>query len=360
MQANLFLVRLLLSFPVLVSCGTTVDVGSNEEEGKKPKPIPEFSADAEAENGGPAISQPGSTIPGLGGADSGDGPGIPNLGGPSGDGGDAGGDGTGIFGDATDSGGDDEGNDDSDGGGDGGGDDGGYPLTCYGPNPNIPYDFQTFCDDIPGDLKTEFATAHKVLCDDQRLINLALYDVCSWHGDQADITRRRKIFDASDATDTSIDWFYMLTAYSLTTFSSPSEHFDLIRREMRDPAFTDTYFQVPNSIVTNRIEYNSNSYSYHVSLANSAATVSFTANLKLWKISDVLSVVFDYAVSDKVIVQEHKYIRFIIDVGDGQSRIVALDEKKINDSGQHNVAYSNLISIIHKRMEKDFENSLRD
>ena len=113
-------------------------------------------------------------------------------------------------------------------------------------------------------------------------------------------------------------------------------------------------------IVEKLLKLDDNNYEYTVQFASSAATISFRAKLDLVQYADHFAVAYDYATSDKVILEDHKYIRFFLKMDDGHSRVIAIDQKAIGDQGNHIISYTNLNDVLLQRMRKDHENSKID
>ena len=111
---------------------------------------------------------------------------------------------------------------------------------------------------------------------------------------------------------------------------------------------------------TNIVALGPEAFEYTAELASSAATVSFRARLEARRITDNLIAVFDYSISDTVILKEHRFLRLLFRGEAGTTRIVAVDEKLIGDGGTHAVAYQNVTDVLKQRMERDYENSRRD
>jgi hypothetical protein len=297
-----------------MGCGTKVDVGENEEYGK-PKSDDAFVQQEGEDTPITSSGQPGQSGSGGSGAAGG-------AGGES--------------------------------GGGSGGSGGGYSLTCFGTNPVLPTQFQTWCDNMDENLASIFAEHVDYICNQKKLVNLT-YEACAWNG-TSDISKYKRTF--SDTQDTSVQDYSFFAAYSLTAHKTTDEFRDLYDQELLDPTGfeDDGNIQITNTTVTNQTKHTNGNYSYSVEFRSSAATISFSANID-YENHDGMMVVYDYDVADQVILKENRFLRFFIDQGDGTSRLIGLDAKIIGDGGNHAITRQNVLNVLELRMRKDYENS---
>lgn len=262
--------------------------------------------------------------------------------------------------DGAGGGGAESGNGDGTGGTGGGAGTGAQALTCFGESPTLRPGFQAFCDDLKPELRQIFAASYDLICNQKRLVNLILRP-CSWNGASgATSDKFRRVLAKTDIADVDTKDFSFLAAYGMTSESTPEEHVALILREMTDPNYATNFVTIRNSrlhAITPRPE---GGFDYSVEFASSAATVAFRAALYSEQFAGGLTAVYDYAISDEVLVKEHRFLRLIVAGDEGTSRIIAIDEKLISDGGNHQVAYQNLTDVLKQRMERDYENSRRD
>jgi len=235
---------------------------------------------------------------------------------------------------------------------------GGTPLTCYGPTPSLDADFAAFCA-FPNDARRQaFATAFDLVCNQRKLINLALAP-CSWTG-AGEKTKFRRVLQKTALDDQAAQDFRFLAAYAVTSESKLEDHAALILREMNDPNYGQTFVTIKNSKVYDVVAKPDGSFDYTADFASSAARVSFRANLSIAQITPRLWVAFDYAFDGFVLVKEHRFLRLLVRLDDKRTRLVALDEKLVSDAGNHPLAYQNLMDVLEQRMGRDHENSRRD
>ncbi len=314
----------------LAGCGTEVDVGENREKALEARALAANDAEA-AEDPLVDAGAEGTTPTPTGSSDAGDGASPSTTPGGSGDAVPAQGGGT-------------QGS--------------GAPLTCFGPAPALPAGFEAFCALEEPTLRTAFAASFKRICEERRLLNLFL-EPCGWRGVGASDKFRRVIEKTALDAEASQD-FAFYAAYALTTESGLEAQTALVKRELEDPNYADSFVSIKNSRVYDLAQNADGTYDYTVELASSSATVKFRAHVVFVSLSPDLTAVFDYAVSDKVIVKEHRFLRFIQREGAGHSRVVAIDDKLVADGGNHVLAYQNLTDVLRQRMERDHENARRD
>lgn len=293
----------------LTGCGTKVEVGENEDHGNP------NSQDAQVQQEDTVITGGGQPVPtGSGGS------------------------GTGSSGTGTT--------------GSGGG--GTLTLTCFGDNPTLPDNFQAWCDGMDQGRRAVFSKAVDYICHQQRFVNLA-YDACSWNGDAANINKYWRTIE--DTTDSSIPDTNFVAAYSITTETNLTNQVQLIIDEMEDPNFDQTHTTIANSRIYDVVPGDDGSFTYSAELASSAATISFRGQMEFEYYGDQFAVAYDYATTNKVIIKESKFLRFFIDLGDGRTRVIAVDEKLVGSGGSHAISRENIISVLNQRMKKDYENS---
>lgn len=326
---TLIFTALLATLP---GCGTEVDVGDNREKALEARAL----AANEVEDVEDPLVEGGTdgaptSADGTSGADDGGGASPANPGGGSGDAVPANG--------GTTSG-------------------GGTALTCFGPAPALPPGFDAFCALEEPTIRTAFAASFKRICEERRLLNLFL-DPCGWKG-VGPSDKFRRVLDKTALDAEASQDFAFYAAYSVTTESGLEAQTALVKRELEDPRYADTFVIIKNSRVFDLAQNADGTYDYTVELASSSATVKFRAHVVFVPLSPDLTAVFDYAVSDKVIVKEHRFLRFIQRVDAGHSRIVAIDDKLVADGGNHVLAYQNLTDVLRQRMERDHENARRD
>ncbi len=230
----------------------------------------------------------------------------------------------------------------------------GAALTCYGPAPSLPPEVATMCDTVSDELKTEFAAALGLICQEHRLLNLVA-DACAYDG--GDVKNHRRILTATPLEDSASDRYDFFAAYSVKTPVSPMQMAGLIEAEMQDPNFSANHRTIRNSRLYDVVPLGPSFYEYSAELANSAATVRFRARLQVMPVSDKLTVVFDYDVGDRLLLIRHKFMRLLFADGFGGTRIVGIDEKAVEDGGNHLIAYRNLMDVLEQRMEKDYVNA---
>jgi hypothetical protein len=78
------------------------------------------------------------------------------------------------------------------------------------------------------------------------------------------------------------------------------------------------------------------------------------------KVSTNLYAFFDQAISDLVLIKKHRFMRLLRRQDDGHTRMIGIDEKLVGDSGNHVLAYQNLLNVLLQRMGRDYENARRD
>lgn len=234
----------------------------------------------------------------------------------------------------------------------------GAALTCFGPAPALPTGFEQFCAITDATLREQFATSFATICEQKRLVNLLLQP-CSWTGSDGS-EKYRRVLSKTALDDQQSKEFHFYAAYGLTTDSSLDEQKALVRKELEDPNFGNTFVTIKNSRVFDRAHNADDTYDYTVELANSSATIRFRAHVAIITLSPDLFAVFDYAVSDKVIIKEHHFLRFVSRLNTTQSRIIGIEEKVVTDGGNHVLAYQNLTDVVKQREERDYENARRD
>ena len=234
----------------------------------------------------------------------------------------------------------------------------GANLTCFGAAPTLDAGLEKFCAIADPAIRDSFATAFATICDEKKLVNLFL-PPCAWNG-AGTSDKHRRVIDKTALSDQASQDFRYFAAYSVNAQSSRDAMVALIKRELTDPDYPKTFVAIKNSSITNVATNPDGSIDYSVELANSSATIRFRARVVFAELTPDLVAIFDYGISDYVVVKEHHFLHFVRRIDDTSSRIVGIDEKVLADGGNHAVAYTNLTDVLKQRMERDYENSLRD
>lgn len=300
--------RIIAFFIMIASCGTRVDVGRNEEKGnpvppelqEKKQPEDEITVTEDefgpADNSGSQNSSNGSPI----------------------------------------------------------------KLTCFGESPSTPAYLEDFCKNADAEQRKVFATTFDLICEKKKLINL-FRNACSYDG-EGEQSKYFRILKNTDVKDQEAKEFYFLAGFSVTADSTIEDKFNLIYFGYSDQkAFVERYVEIENAHYYDAVVNKSKGeILYSAELASSAAVASFRGKIKLQRFSDDLAVVYNYSIGDTVVIKEHAYIIFIVKLPDNKTRVVAVDEKLVDDSGNHTIAFQTVLKVAKQRMNMEYENAKLD
>ena len=242
--------------------------------------------------------------------------------------------------------------DDSSAGGDAAG-------SCFGATlaDKVPAAMAEFCKDTPADLKTAFAKAFKTMCDEHKLVGLA-QPSCAWDGTAAKQSTYLRVLEKTDPTDPAQE-FTFFAAYSVAIATNPADFLDVLVKNYTDPNFGATYVPIKNSHITDaKSDAKAGTLDYTVELATSAASVKFRGHSDIKRYTSGMIGVFDRAVGDKVLIVDNNTLLLLIPNASG-ALYVAVDDKKVDDSGNHRLAASAATALDKERMGNSFENAKR-
>lgn len=231
-------------------------------------------------------------------------------------------------------------------------------ATCFGQSPVMPQYLKEFCESSTAqEHRADFKTFTEKICDDATYINL-FRDACTWTGDDKP-ERFFRVIEHTDLKDSSTQQFYFLAGFSTTVNGPVNRLIDQWYLRFQDSeAFKRNYSSIENSTVLSAdINKDEGIINYKAQLVSSSATASYTGRSNIAPISEHLTVVYDQALKDMVLVKEHRYMMFYVPIDADHTRIVGLDEKLIQDSGNHPVAYTNVLTVAKRRMTMEFENA---
>jgi hypothetical protein len=135
---------------------------------------------------------------------------------------------------------------------------------------------------------------------------------------------------------------------------------DLYYRTYIDPAYPTQYVMIPNVKITNGTANRSaGTIDYSIQLATSAEEVSYRGHIDVRKLPSGAAVLFDQAVGDKVLIKNNAVLLLVVPQSAG-SILLVVDDKQVDDRGNHRVALSTASNLDKQRMEASYENAKRD
>lgn len=234
-----------------------------------------------------------------------------------------------------------------------------FSLTCFGEVPTLPDYLDDFCSSVDDGFTEDFAKAIEDICVNHYFANL-FADGCSWEGDNPK-EDYYGILEHTDLADESTAVFKYYGAFSVTPPIAKTRAMDLIFEGLSDPNFGDTYKTIPNLKLSNvSFDKKEGWINYTAEVASSSATVKFDGRVDMFHFGDQLTVIFDKAVANMTIMKRSRVAIFLLDLGDGRTRTVFIDEKELHDSGHHDIAVRGLIKSSMDRLGNSYENAVID
>jgi hypothetical protein len=231
--------------------------------------------------------------------------------------------------------------------------------SCFGvvDAAKAPAAMQEFCADTPATIKSGFVKAFKTMCDEHKLVGLA-QPSCAWDGAKDKQSAYIRVLEKTDPSDAAQE-FTFFAAYAMAIKAAPEDFLDVIVKTYTDPDFASTYVPIKNAHVEGGKGDAKSGLDYTVELATSAAAVKFRGRSDIQRYKSGMIGVFDRAVGDKVLIVDNNALLLLIPAKDGGSLYVAVDDKKVEDSGNHRLAASSALALDKERMGNAFENATR-
>lgn len=242
----------------------------------------------------------------------------------------------------------------------------GYKMTCFGslaPDQQLPPAFKKICEETPEDIQNDLSMAFNYICNEKR-VNW-LYPPCGWNGegDADDRAKFMRIVDMTDLEDSSAQDFDFFAVSSATSFSTPAEHYELVKRELQDPTFKDQFVTMDGVIASNAVQIDETTMQAHLKIQSSAATSEMTVEGKSFIDLDPdgkVIMIVERSIGDEVVILKHAVMRIYVEMPDGRSRIFVADQKKIDAAGQLSLAFQTIWESFDFRVRAEVENSKLD
>ncbi len=225
-------------------------------------------------------------------------------------------------------------------------------LGCFGqvPDAAMPATIVDLCASTPESIRSDYAKIFATLCDERRLVNLVQPE-CGWDG-ASELGRHLQVLERTDLDATEIKEFDFYAAGSATLTRTMDEYLQAFYRGYEDPEFRarlKVYDKVKLTDVV--VDRDTGRIDYTVEIKSSAATVGFTGEIHVIKYDSGLVAIFDRAVRDLRIVKENRFVTLLAPAVDGQLVVALIDQKKIDDLGNHRIAFSTSIKFDKERLE---------
>jgi len=219
-------------------------------------------------------------------------------------------------------------------------------LTTKG----APKGVEEFCATAPAKFRASFAKAFDLLCDSKKALQMTISG-CAWDGSK-DMNAFFRVFEKTDLTATSIQEFTFVAAYAVEIPRTVNEYENAFYRGYEDPAFKAKIKKMDAFKLSNiQVDRNAGTVDYFVEATTSAATAKFTGHIDVMKFPSGAMAIFDEAVDDKVVVKENRYLILVLPVTDKRSIVLAIDDKVVDDLGNHQIAYNTSVKVDKQRME---------
>ncbi len=207
-----------------------------------------------------------------------------------------------------------------------------------------------FCDETPAELKTPFARAYNRICEQRNIVRM-MESGCAWSG-EGKLDKFFRVLEKTDLNDRSIQDFSLLAAFSVNIARTPEEYLYAFYRGYDDPAFKAQLKKLDAFKLSNvQVDRDKGQVDYSVEAQTSAATAKYRGLIKVKKLSSGMVAIYDQAVSDKVVVKEQRYLILLIPNGEKSSVVMAVDDKIVEDLGNHQIAYTTSVKINKDRMD---------
>jgi hypothetical protein len=207
-----------------------------------------------------------------------------------------------------------------------------------------------FCDETPSDLKTPFARAYTRICEQRNIVRM-MESGCAWSG-EGKLDKFFRVLDKTDLNDRSVQDFSLLAAFSVNISRSPEEYLYAFYRGYDDPEFKAQLKKLDAFKLSNvRVDREQGKVEYSVEAQTSAATAKYRGLITVKKLSTGMVAIYDQAVSDKVVVKEQRYLILLVPTGEKSSVVMAVDDKIVEDLGNHQIAYTTSVKINKDRMD---------
>jgi hypothetical protein len=207
-----------------------------------------------------------------------------------------------------------------------------------------------FCASAPAKFRGSFAKAFDLLCESQKALTMSVSG-CAWDGSK-DMNAFFRVFEKTDLTATSIQEFTFVAGSAVEIPRHVSEYENSFYKGYEDPEFKAKLKKLDSFKLSNvEVDRNAGTIDYFVEAQTSAATAKFTGHIDVVKFPSGAMAIFDEAVADKVIVKENRYMILVLPTGENRSIVLAIDDKVVDDLGNHQIAYNTSVKVNKQRME---------
>jgi hypothetical protein len=214
----------------------------------------------------------------------------------------------------------------------------------------LPVHAKAFCAETPQEFRQPFARAFERLCVQRDIVRM-MDAQCSWDG-SSKLDAFFRVLEKTDLKDRSVMDFSMLAAFAVTIPRTPDEYLFAFYKGYEDPEFKARLKRLDAFKLSNvMVDRNAGLIEYNVEAQTSAATAKFRGRIAVHKLSSGVIAIYDQAVADKVIVKEQRYLILLVPIGEKKSIVLAVDDKIVEDLGNHQIAYSTSVKINKERME---------
>ena len=225
-------------------------------------------------------------------------------------------------------------------------------LSCFGAAEEsaLPESIVDFCANTSEDIQANYQKIFNTICKERRLANL-VNPQCGWDGEQ-ELGSYLRVLERTDLDDTGIKEFDFYAAGSVRLPRTVDEYLWGFYEGYENPEFRarlKVYDKVNLSNLA--VDKEAGAIDYTVEIKTSAATVGFTGRVDVVRYDSGLVAVFDRAVKDFKIVKENRFVTLVAPTGENEIVVVIIDQKKVDDMGNHRIAYSSAIGFDKERME---------
>jgi hypothetical protein len=228
----------------------------------------------------------------------------------------------------------------------------GLALSCYGEasQDQVPSSVLEFCSELSPEVSSEFALAYKYLCETREVANMTRAQ-CAWNG-EGEASSFLKVISYTDLDDTANKEFSYLSAGSVLIPRAAQEYLTAFYRGYDDPEFKSKLKALDGFVLSDvSVDRQAGTVDYTVEAKTSAAVAKFTGHIDVLKSESGIIAMFDRAVKNKVLVVENRYLLLIVPIDQDYSVVLAIDDKVVNDMGNHRIAFNTSVDLNKARME---------